>query len=504
MTATQRPLDRAIGGEAISDGGAMSLRRKAISGLLWMLTQSVVSKFASIVGQILLAYLLLPEHFATISLTYTVATFARVLQNGGLREVLVCEERRCAELSNAAFWLALLLGFLSAAVMLIGRPIAETIYQSKEVWGLLTWLAAQPIIESLAIVPTARLQIRHRFRLLAGLTVLRGCTQTAATVLFAWLDWGGLSFVFGAIAASSVYTLGVWVADCPKLLLTPEFPKWRDLWSGTLSLSLVGVATVIVQQVDYVMLGIFQAKVDVGQYFFAYGVASQATHLLMQNIATVFLPLLCKLQLDPKRQLAASLSAFRILAAVGLPLSFLQYGLIDASFRLFLPEKWLPAVPLAEALSLGLGFNVLSSLCWSLLKSQGRFNVILHLNWLGAIPFTAAIAVGSAYGTTQTVAWVVATYCLIYSPLVLWLSIKGIGGTIQDVSSIFCVPLVLSAIALFVASKLEMMIPSFDLQLLARMAVVVIAFVTLYSIGLVLNRHPVLKECSRLFLERAK
>ena len=479
-----------------------SLKLQAVTGLFWMISQTFLNKLVAFAGQIALAYLLLPDHFAAISLTYTVTAFARILENGGLREVLIFRSEKFDELANPAFWLSLTLGSSAGLVIVLAAPFASSVYQSTEVYWLLLCLAIQPVVVSLASVPTAELQTAHKFRFMAGVAAIQGVAQTLATVLFASIGWGAFSFVFGTLFATCLNTIAVWSVCSSKVLPKLEFAKWPDLWMGTLSLSLVGLSTALFQQLDYMMLGIFQEKIAVGYYFFAFGMASQAGHLLMRNIAKVFLPLLCKIQSDPQRQLAASLSAFQILAAVGLPLSFLQCGLIDSAFHLFLPTKWLPAIPIAQILSLGLGLNVLSSLCWSLLKAQGRFNVILGLNWAGAIPFTAAVTIAAIYGSTHTVAWVVTVWCAIYSPLVLWLSIKSLGGTWRNVLSIFGVPTSASIAALCIAWQFESFVMESKWQYLARLLTVAIAFSTIYIIGLRVGNHPLLSEIAKVVPNR--
>ena len=483
---------------------AGSLKRQAVAGLSWMVLQSLLTKLVSILGQIALAYLLLPEHFAAISLTYTVTAFASILENGGLREVLIFRSEKFGELANPGFWLSLTLGSCAGLVIFLAAPWAARLYASPEVYWLLLCLSIQPIVMSLASVPTAELQTAHKFRFLAGVAAIKGVAMTLATVLFAGLGCGAYSFVFGTLFASCLNTIAVWSVCSTRVSPRLEFGKWPTLWSGTLSLSLVGLATALIQQVDYIMLGIFQAKNDLGYYFFAWRVASQAVLLLMQNIANVFHPILCKIQSDPHRQLVASLSAFQILAAIGLPLSFLQCGLIDPAFHLFLPVKWLPAIPIAQILSLGLGLNVLSSLCWSLLKAQGRFNVILVLNWVGAVPYTAAIATAAAYGSIQTVAWVVVVWCAIYSPLALWLSIRSIGGTWRNVVSIFGIPTMTSIAALCVAWQFESLVMQFEWHLLARLLTIAIAFSIIYFVGLKIAKHPLLSEIARIVQGRIR
>lgn len=482
--------------------GQTSLRGQTVLGLLWMISQSLGTKLLSVVGQLALAYLLLPEHFALISLAYTVTAFARVLENGGMREVLVHRAAEFQRWGNAAFWLSLSLGLLSSGIIVLASPLAAMVYQSTQVRDLLLCLAVSPIAVALATVPTAKLQNQHRFKTLAGLAAMQGVSQTVATVSFASLGWGAYSFAFGTLVASILNTSLAWLVASTPIKRAVEFEKWGALWNDTFSLSLVGLVTSLIQQADYMMLGIFHSKAQVGYYFFAFSLASQTTQIISSNIAAVFLPVLCKIQSDSERQLRVSVQALRMLAALGIPLSFLQCGLTDAAFHLALPVKWLPAIPCAQILSLGLGVNLLSSLCWCLLKSQGRFRSILALNTVGALLFTIAIGVSAAVGTPILVAWSVVWFCTIYAPFVCWLSIKRIGGTWSQVASIFSMPILSSILALTVGWQLETLVCSFYNSLILRLLVVTFAFCVTYAGLLLFFRPQIVSEVSGFLRHR--
>ena len=481
-----------VGASEVPPSG--SLRQQTFWGMIWMVGQSVCTKLVAVVGQIALAYILLPDDFAAISLTYTVTAFARILESAGLREVLVHRGNDFYKWSNSGFWLSLLFGAISSILIVVSAPIAANIYQSDLVKSLLYWLAVTPIISALSVVPLAILQSQHRFRALAGLAASFGVTQIVATVVFAFFGYGAYSFVFGTIVASLINTTVAWWIATPSIQLGWELEKWKSLWNDTLSLTLVGLATTVIQQIDYMMLGMFQPKELVGYYFFAFGIATQTTQMISGNISSVFLPILCKMQSDPIRQLAASVNALQVLAAIGIPLSFLQCGVTQSGFEIFLPEKWKPAIPYAQVLSLGLGLNLLSSLCWSLLKSQGRFRTILYMNTVSAVIFSTAVAFGAAHGTPLTVALLVAALCGVYSPTIMWLAFRRIGGNWGTVANVFLAPLVLSAISLAVAWQVEAVVGAISSFATLRFLSVGCAFSVVYLIGLMVVKHPLLAD----------
>lgn len=469
-----------------------------------MVSQSLGTKLASLLGQLALAYLLLPEHFAYISLAYTVTAFARVLENGGLREVLVHRAASAETWTNPGFWLSFALGCLSSTLIAGLAPLAGLVYDSSEVRSLLLFLALTPVLSALSTVPQSRMSAEHRFRMLAGLAALQGLSQVLVTVWMAWQGWGAWSFVGGTLVSTGLHTVAAWLASPQAIRWNLQIALWPLLWSDTLSLSLVGLVTTVIQQVDYMLLGVFHSKLEVGYYFFAFSLATQTTQVLSSNLAAVFLPVLCKIQDDARRQLQGSLQAFQYLAAGGIPLAFLQCGLTDAGFRQFLPEKWWPAIPSAQVLSLALGLNLLSSLCWSLLKSQGRFRTILWLNAGGAVVFSLAIALAAGFGKPIHVAWCVLAFCVVYSPLVLWISIARIGGTWSDVLQVFWLPSLAAAIALAAAVAAESLIPAGPFHHWFRLAAVTVVFCGVYGAGLRIGRHPLPAEVQRLVRTRLR
>jgi PST family polysaccharide transporter len=84
-----------------------SLARRTASGFVWMTTQSLGLKLLSAASQLALAWLLQPTEFGLIGLAYAVTGFTALIQQAGLREILVQRHNRFRRWSNAAFWMSL-------------------------------------------------------------------------------------------------------------------------------------------------------------------------------------------------------------------------------------------------------------------------------------------------------------------------------------------------------------------------------------------------------------
>src|SRR5450631_39158 len=98
MYSTDSP---ATGGSAgrrpnLSDPGSPSelevpgsLRSRAARGFFWMMAQTIGIKAVNLFGQLVLAWLLLPADFGLLALANTLGSMASLIQQAGLREILI-------------------------------------------------------------------------------------------------------------------------------------------------------------------------------------------------------------------------------------------------------------------------------------------------------------------------------------------------------------------------------------------------------------------------------
>src|SRR4026207_815271 len=103
------------------------LSRKAISGAAFLTAQVITGKVATFIGQLILSWILQPEDFGLVGLTYSLAAFSGILQSVGLGGFLV-RRRRFGLWVEPAIWLALCLAGCSVLIMMTAGPIGARLY----------------------------------------------------------------------------------------------------------------------------------------------------------------------------------------------------------------------------------------------------------------------------------------------------------------------------------------------------------------------------------------
>jgi O-antigen/teichoic acid export membrane protein len=384
-----------------------SLGDRTVRGALWMTTQTIALKFISIASQLVLARLLLEEHFGVYGIALTVTSLFQSVQHFGLREIICRRQQKFHEIWKCCFWLSAVGGLATALLLIISSPLICAAYQVPSLKPLLYWSAASLLLSNLEIVPLLRLELRLEFGWIARLVFATNLIQTLGTIWLAWSGFGALSLVLPPTITALVRVPVLWVVAG----LANPFPatlvgavailhdsKWILLTSAACAVTNVG---------DYGILGALKGTTLLGVYLFAFRLSAQSSSLIAASVGRVALPALSSLGDDPDRQLVAGLKVMQTLAVPMMFVCGLQAVLAKPLVQALFPERWLPAVVPVQLLSLGWAIRGSLSLDWILFQAQGRFRMccLLTIGWAAMFCFLIFVGaqLGGAAGTAVAV-----------------------------------------------------------------------------------------------------
>jgi len=424
-----------------------SLRHRTFSGLLWIVLQTLTSKTLTAITQTALAFFLAKSVFGEVALVYLAASFVAVLQNSGLREVLVQRQARFNQWVTPAFWMALAIGVSGCCLTIGAAPIAALVFKDHGLILPIMVVALGVPFDTVGMIALARLQVGLRFKVLA---LLGSCSQivtSSLSIILAWRGFGIYSFVIPRPIGSLVQMTLYWAFADVKLQPRPRFSRWRFLFGNSALMMATAFFSVVIAQGDYLMLGLFGSKAALGVYYFAFVLSAQTLQIVTGNFANVLFPALSHLESDRKRQTTGCIHACRLLGYVGVPMCFLQAALAAPLLTLIYRGKWDDAIPVLEILSLGMSMIIVTPPATSLILAQGRF--LFYFCWTASLSvvFLAVACTGAKADGAVGVATAVCIYYLITGPLCIYLAIRPGGGKWKDAAKIYLKPLIYSVIA---------------------------------------------------------
>lgn len=496
--ATATPVRSGSATRAANEAiASATLANRTAHGFAWLLAQTIGSKLVGIVGQSVLAWLLMPADLGVWAMVMVVMGFTGLIQQAGIRETLIHRHRTFHLWANSAFWMTVALGCVAAVVTAaLAWPVAWLFHEPR-LFGLLLVVALTAPLQSLDLVAETKLQIQSRFGLIAGSKWVMTVSQLALQVLFAALGFGAYSFVLPLPIIAVARLVWLWTAARPPVRWGGwQTGRWRFLVNNSAIVFVSNLFMQIQWQGDYIVLGLLFAKPIVGLYFFAFNLSTHTMQLFTGSLAGVLFPALSKLQGDPRRQLKAFLDATQLLAMVAVPLCVLQVAAADPGVRLvFQDHKWEAAIPVLQALSIGMAFRVVASPGGSLIQAQGRFRVILLTNILNVAFFIPLVLVAALvsdpvspnwwWHPATTVGISVAVYFAIIGPIFLYVAIRPAEGTVRDLWRVYAAPMACSIVAGAAAMYLATWVPADKVRghrwaQGVRLTTVVVWFVVIY------------------------
>jgi PST family polysaccharide transporter len=430
----------------------LGLGTRSARGLVYLLASSTVAKVISFVTQIVLLYLLEQRDFGVVSLAYAITMFVQVIEQAGVGDILVRRRRFCTW-AVPAFWYASALGVASCALILASAPIAAAVYGEdpsvrNELFWMLVILAPASLANAASVVPRAKLSRELRFRALAAVNLANWTLQKILTVVLAALGFGPLSFAIPITVSAALVAAFLWWWVRPPWALAPQMRRWRYLVSDSTRLLIADFGRVVLDQMDYILLGMFRTVAEVGVYWVGFLFSIQMLQLLMVNLQNILFPAFTKLNYDPPRQFQGFVNAQRIFAMLGVSGCLLQAAAAEPFARLFFPGHWEPSILVMQILSLGMATRMIAGASFALLKSQGRFNTIM----LNRIAFVALqgmvlITILAGGGGVVKVAIAVSVIASLIGPITFYSAVQPYGAGWPAVAGILVRPVVCGAIS---------------------------------------------------------
>lgn len=464
-------------------GEQSSLAAAAATGSAWATAQGLVNKGVTAIAMFVIARLLDKEQYGVAAQALAVGQFLVVMTPLSMGDVLIAHPRRFAALATTARRVTLLVALATAAVILCSLPLVVRVYSSYPAgWlaGLLALLAVRPVIEAFIVVPLSAMRLGLRYRSIALIDGGVQLCATLASVAAAALGGGAAALVAPQVANAGARAALYARSAGPQPRRRFHRTAARVLLRAYFAVASAQYAHNLLVMLEVLVLGYVSGDEQTGIFGFAFMLATQANGIISVQLSAVLQPIFGRLQHDPVRQTAGFVRAVRVLGAAIVPVSLVQAVMGGPLFRIALPEKWLPAIPVFAVLSVMQGFYFGNNPTMSLLKAQRRFRLYFTWQFLQLVAAVPAYWYGATHGGALGVAIASMSVWATGVPIAVWMGIRPGGGTLADSLLIFARPwasaLPVAAAAWFLTGWLAQFGPIGDVTSLV--------FVTPAAIGL--------------------
>ncbi|WP_117196272.1 oligosaccharide flippase family protein [Rhizobium terrae] len=398
-------------------------RSIAAKGMAWSSMTVILAKLMSVISQIILGYLLSVETYAVFAAATAALAFVSGFQNSGVGKVLIQRQDEFDDIAADFAGCAFYIGVVGAIVLVILGATLSASYNMPTLLPVLIISAVTVPIISVNALYTARQSIELKFRSISYYSILSNLIYYGFLISSAYL--GAESFsVSLATLLSAIFVLIVYVRRLGTFhiafrLSFSRFVKILGSLKWTILSSYVFGFT---QSGDYLILGIFLDKQQLGQYYFGFMLAANVGILLSLSISQTLMPIFSKIKDDNDRLKRAFLRASEIVNFFSSIICIGFVALVPEVVRFLWQGKWDASIFVAVAMGATFPMRVLASMAAVVLEAQGRWvqrTVLLLYDAVGIMAFAAigvmwdsitgaAVAVAAHRGITGLVSFPIA------------------------------------------------------------------------------------------------
>ena len=376
-----------------------NLKQKAFRGLTWNLLDKVINQAGSFVLLIYLSRVLTPSDFGLVAMLAIFLLVAQSLIDSGFSQALIQKSGNVTEVDfSTVFYLNLTVsGFLYCSLY-FSAPSIAIFYDSAELVDLSRVLFTVVIINSLALVPRAKLTISLDFKTQSLINSVATIVSAGLAIYMVNDGYGYWSLVGMTISRSSV--IAILLIGCSSW-----HPRWlfslkscKTLFSFGSNLLVAGVIATAVQNLYSVLIARYFNAAQLGFFYQSFQYTNMLSHTLTSAIQGVTFPVMSSVQRDKRRLVSIYTRVMGVVVLITFP-TFVGFSAISEEFVLiFLGSQWIPMIPVLFILALARTFTPINALNLNILNARGRSDLFLKADLIKLPVSLAGLLIAIPYG----------------------------------------------------------------------------------------------------------
>ncbi|MBQ7352539.1 MAG: GNAT family N-acetyltransferase [Clostridia bacterium] len=345
----------------------------------WKLLERFGVQGVQFVLQIVLARILSPEHYGSLSIMIIFVNLATVFVQSGFSTALIQKKDADERDFSSVFWVSLgVAGILYVGIFFLS-PVIANAYEAPEIIAPFRVIALMLFPGAINSVQLAKVRREMNFKKVFFSNILGILVAGVSGIVIA-LNGGGLWALVVQTLANLVVTclvMLITVRWLPKLII--DFKRVGTLLKFGWKLLVSNLIDVSYQDVRSLVVG---AKYDTKTLGY-YNRGKQFPHFVINaingSVQAVMLPALSKEQDDKKKLKALMRNSIVVSSYIIFPMMAGLAAVATPLITVLLTEKWLLAVPYMMIYCFSLAFTPVHSCNLQAINAVGRSDIFLKL-----------------------------------------------------------------------------------------------------------------------------
>lgn len=348
-------------------------------GLLWRFAERTGTQGVQFIVSIVLARLLAPEDYGTISLVTVFTTILQVFVDSGLGTALI-QKKDADDLDfSSVFYFNCVVCLVLYAGMFVAAPYIAIFYNDPTLTPVVRALCLTVVVAGVRGIQQSYVSRHLMFKRFFFATLGGTIASALIGVAMAYMGYGVWALVAQQLSNVAVGTVILWVTVKwrPKLMFS-----WQRL-NGLLSFGWKLLASALLDTVYMNLRNLIIGKMYSSADLAYYNQGDKFPKVIVTNINTsidsVLLPTMSNVQEDHARVKSMTRRSIKTSTYIMAPLMMGLAFCAEPIVRLVLTDKWLPCVPYLQIFCITYMFYPIHTANLNAIKAMGRSDLFLKL-----------------------------------------------------------------------------------------------------------------------------
>lgn len=376
----------------------MTLKKQALSGMIWTFVQQFSNQGISFLMSIFLARLLLPSDFGLIAMMGVFISLGSAIVNSGMTQSLIRTIDPDEDDYTAVFYFNILMSILVYIAVFFVAPLLAKFYNQDSLTILIRVYSVVFVLNALGAVQNARLTKLFLFKTQMKISIPSIIIGGIIGITMALKGYGVWSLVFSAIIQTLANNIQLWLYSNWRPNNYFNKQKIMKHWNFGYKLLLSNILNVIYDNAYYLIIGKYFIPAQVGYFQRADSLKQLPVNNISAVLNKVTYPLFSSIQNDDLRLKSVYKKIMQMVIFLVAPTLLIMVALAEPLFRFLFTEKWLPAVPYFQILCFNGILFPIHAYNLNILNVKGRSDLFLKLEVVKKILLTLVLFISFQFG----------------------------------------------------------------------------------------------------------
>lgn len=347
--------------------------------LIWKLLERFGVQGIQFVLQIVLARILDPDHYGTLSMMIIFINLANIFIQTGFNTALVQNKDVTEEDYSSVFCVSTLVAMLLYIVIFVAAPFVGAFYEMSDIVMPLRVIALVLIPGALNSIQLAKASRELNFRVVFTSNIVAIIISGVVGIIIA-LNGGGLwALVAQTMLNTTIASVVMLFTVAWKPRLVCNFKRVKVLFSFGWKLLVSGLLDTLYQDVHSLIVGKKYDSSTLGFYNRGKQFPQFIVSAVNSSVQSVLLPVMSEKQDSTDYVKNITKRSVQLTSYIVFPIMAGLAGVASSLIELLLTEKWLPCVPYMQICCIIFAFYPVYSCNLYAINAIGRSDVFLKL-----------------------------------------------------------------------------------------------------------------------------